>query len=95
MQVKVPRRLKRRPVEMQGRIGLVGFEIAVRTHQVCNMAIYRVFQLEPCPPLLRPLTLRGPCTDELLNNRPLLFFPTTCTTGLCLLHLFLRRPPPT
>jgi hypothetical protein len=39
--------------------------------------------------------LHDPRTAELLNNRPLLFTPTKYTTGLCLPHLFLWRPPPT
>jgi hypothetical protein len=88
--VKVPPRLSNHPpwrqwrgrnemrdelVEMQGRIGELGREMArFATSPGMLSTMSSRLQPKPCPPPLRSQTY---------------------TTGLCLPHLFLRRPPPT
>jgi hypothetical protein len=64
-------------VEMQGRIGELGREMA----KVCDLTRYAIHHSTTCS---NHFVLHDPCTDELLSNHPpiLPFSPTKYTTGL-------------
>jgi hypothetical protein len=92
VQVKVLRRLTSHPVEMQGRIVVLGREMA-KFAKSSGMLSRVQFSAHAVHRSSDQLIVRHPRTDELLNNRLLPFSPTSFTTGLCP-HIFLQRPPP-